>query len=93
MENPHMNICLALLFINEMQIKIIRRRGTPISMAKMVTKLLAVGSLGERSDHLIVSFAAAGGLRVQSLRGKKNYINIHSVHDPEIQPWVIPTEK
>lgn len=66
-----MNICSALLFINEMQIKIIRRRGTPISMAKMVTKLLAVGSLGERSDHLIVSFAAAGGLRVQSLRRKK----------------------
>lgn len=86
MENPHTNICSALLFINEMQIKIIRCCCTPISMAKMVTKLLAVVSLDERSDHLIVSFTAAGGSRVQSLREKKNYTNIHSAHDPEIQP-------
>lgn len=92
MENPHMNICSALLFINKMQIKTIKHCGTPVSMAKMVTKLLAVGSLDERSDHLIISFAAAGGLRVQSLREKK-YTNIHSVHDPEMQPRVIPTEK
>lgn len=71
MENPRMNICSALLFINKMQIKTIKHCGTPVSMAKMVTKLLAVGSLDERSDHLIISFAAAGSLRVQSLREKK----------------------
>lgn len=90
---PTYEYMLSIVILNEMQIKIIRCCCTPISMAKMVPKLLAVVSLGERSDHLVGSFAAAGGLRVQSLRENKTYTNIHSAHDPEIQPWVIPIEK
>lgn len=68
MENLHMDICSALLFINEMQIKIIRRCHTPASMAKMVTKLLAVVSLGKRSDHLICS---CWGFKSSVTQGKK----------------------
>lgn len=92
MENLHIDICSALLFINEMQIKIIRRCRTPASLAKMVTKLLAVVSLGERSDQLICS---CWGFKSSVTQGKKkkNYTHMHSAHNPEIQPWVIPTEK
>lgn len=69
MENLHMNIYSALLFLNEMQIKIIMLPHSD-KMAKIGTILLAVVNLGKWSDYLIISFVAAGDVRTQSFRKK-----------------------